>query len=200
MSIMKNGVPISPEQFIRDINVSAYRKNVNFITNWHNFTVTTYGAYLNNLDETITEEDKRQVKSIAEGFMEQKTRNFCFIMHLSNFEEISYLICKSENVEIGNNSSIKRFSEGWKKRTGKDLITLDEWTFLTNAEKVRNCILHACGRLSLVKEKNKPALESIIKYENLPLNSGRVEITIDYLNKVKNSIIRVIEISQAAHV
>ncbi|QBG47693.1 hypothetical protein EGM51_09920 [Verrucomicrobia bacterium S94] len=194
MSLTKNGISISPDQSVRDIEIYAYKNNINFITKWHNFTVTTYGAYLENLDPSLTEEDRTKVKSVAEGFMERKTRNFCFIMHMSNFEEISYLICKSENVEIENNSSIKRFAEGWKKRTGKDLSTLKEWTILTNAEKVRHCILHACERLSLVKEKKRPALESIINQENLPVNSGRVEITIDYLNKVKNSIIRILEI------
>ncbi|QBG45877.1 hypothetical protein EGM51_00040 [Verrucomicrobia bacterium S94] len=188
MPNLKNGEPISQEQLEREINNVPLINQINQITHWHNFTVKTYGAYLENLKDSMAEEH-RDVKALCDDFMEQRTRNFCLIMHMSNFEEISYLICKSESVQIKQTvNSISRFSEGWKKRTGKNDLGLKAWSILTDAEKVRNCILHACARVELVKKKDKPALKDIIRRESLSVNSGRVEVTIDYLNKIKDSI------------
>ncbi|TKB11293.1 hypothetical protein [Desulforhopalus sp. IMCC35007] len=202
MTLKKGGEQITDEKLQNDLTILTHTRDINLITQWHNLTLRSYKSFLDDIDKAVAEgevdgKDQNDMRNIVNGFMERKMRNFCFIMHLSNFEEISFLVCKEKKETINKaTSSIIRFKKGWSLKAGCDVEKLTDWNTLLKAEKVRNCILHACERVSLVSEKRRKGLEAIIKEENLTVSSGRIEITVDYIDKVKNAILELVNLDR----
>lgn len=73
------------------------------------------------------------------------------------------------------------------KGLGIDLES-QQWNKLQNAEKIRNCLLHANGRVSLCK--NPQEIKNTIKRERpgLEIIKDRVIISCDYLQRFNETI------------
>lgn len=176
----------------------AYHHNINMVTEWHNKLYCGLNEGIKELEKQAEEANKKnEIKNIKssihfyENYISNNLRNFTLIMHLSNFEEISTLVCKEMITPTDNISSITRFKKGWEKKIGKKLGDVPSWTTLKDAEKIRHAILHSAGRISL--NNNKDVILSIIKKENLEKENDRVYVTEEYLNKVKNSICEMVK-------
>jgi hypothetical protein len=171
----------------------AYKHNINMVTIWHNQLFDGINEGISELEKRLDEvNEKREsinIKSsihIYENYISNNLRNFTLIMHLSNFEEISTLVCKKMKAEIEKTSSINRFKKGWEKNLGKPVGDFVSWNILKDAEKIRHAILHSAGRISL--NRNQKEIERIIKKEKLKAEQDRVYVTEEFLNKVKNAI------------
>ncbi len=171
----------------------SYRQNINWVTKWHNMTNAAYAVFLDKIedDSEVSETDKVWFKEVLENTMDRKIKNYCLIMHLSNFEEISHLVCDKLEVTIPDSSSLSRFKEGWEKRIGKNIGNVAHWQVLTDAEKIRHCILHASERISFMRNPNE--IKRIIKKEQLKTDGHRVIVTGEFLNKVINAIVGMVD-------
>ena len=69
-----------------------------------------------------------------------------------------------------------------------DLSKDRDWSLLIDAEKIRNCLLHANGRIDLVK--NKAEIDSVLKrhINNLHINNKRLYINQELVEKLFSSI------------
>ena len=76
---------------------------------------------------------------------------------------------------------------------GVDLSS-NYWQVLMDAEEVRNCLLHANGRISLLKDSNK--IRNIINKKGLKLtiDKDRVIISSEYLQIFNNNIANLMDI------
>lgn len=182
-----------PIQLRQALTRFAYHHNINMVTEWHNKLYCGINEGIKELEkQTEAANRKNEIKDIKvsihfyENYISNNLRNFTLIMHLSNFEEISTLVCKEMNTPTDKKSSITKFKKGWEKKTGKKMGDLPAWSTLKDAEKIRHAILHSAGRISF--NHNKDVILSIIKKEKLKEENDRVYVTEEYLNKVKNSI------------
>lgn len=118
-----------------------------------------------------------------------------FLMLYSHFEEYLYLAWKAfgKKIELkSNRGSISMYKPFLQKVFRMNLSKDLDWGFLIDAEKIRNCLLHANGRVDLAK--NKDELENLIKkHKNyLHIQTKRLKISQDFLIKLDGSIQSVI--------
>ena len=116
-------------------------------------------------------------------------------MMYSYLEEWLYVSWKSyaPNIDLNNkNGSISRF-KNIVHQLGVDLSS-NYWQVLMDAEEVRNCLLHANGRISLLKDSNK--IRNIINKKGLKLtiDKDRVIISSEYLQIFNNNIANLMDI------
>ena len=113
-----------------------------------------------------------------------------FLMMYSHLEEFLYHVWKIFGREeiVNNSGSLKRFKRIIKNVIGLDLSKDREWEFIRDCEKIRDCLLHANGRVSISKAKND--IERIIKKSrgHLSKKKDRIELSNEYLEKVSNTM------------
>jgi hypothetical protein len=118
-----------------------------------------------------------------------------FLMMYSHLEEFLYHVWKSFGKEqaVSGSGSLKRFKKIIRNVLGLDLNQDREWELLCDYEKVRDCILHANGRVSISKDKND--LERMINKSCglLSKKKDRIELSGKYLGSVSNTINRLIK-------
>lgn len=174
-------------------SIFGYKHNINNVTEFHNQMFIGINRAISNYEESLQQaKEEKEISNLKhtvnfyENYMTDNLRNFTLVMHLSNFEEISVLVCKDEGVTTPNSSSIGRFKMGWEAKLSKPLGVVPAWCTITEAAKIRNAVLHAAGRISLNRDKEN--IERIIRKENLKKQGDRVYITEQFLNKVKDAI------------
>lgn len=101
-----------------------------------------------------------------------------------------------KKVEIAGSGSIRRFKPVFKEVLGMDLGKDPDWQFICDCEKIRDCLLHANGRIDL--SRNKDEFGSIIARSGglRKVRTEHVEITGEFLDKfhiVTNSFITKVE-------
>jgi len=163
------------------------------VTVWHNKLFVGINEGINELENLLEQSNEKKeigdIKSsihIYENYISENLRNFTLIMHLSNFEEISTLVCKEMKTSVEIGSSINRFQNGWEKKIERPLGDVSAWNTLKDAAKIRNAILHSAGRISL--NRNQKDIVRIIEKENLKSEHDRVYVTEEFLNKVRDAI------------
>jgi len=111
-----------------------------------------------------------------------------FLMMYSYLEEFLYSVrgIYSCETELGDRGSIKRFKRVFVDCLGIDLEKDLEWKFICDCEKIRDCLLHANGRVDLSKDKK--SLENIVSCSNdlLRIDLKRIVITDRFLEEVNN--------------
>ncbi len=182
-----------PAELSQALMMFGYKHNVNMVAAWHNQLFNGINKGIDDLEEQLEKANEKKeitdIKStihIYETYTTDNLRNFTLIMHLSNFEEISTLICKEMRATIDGSSSLSRFKSGWEKKLGEKIGGVAAWTILKDAEKIRHAILHSAGRISLNRDKN--TIIGIIKKESLEQKNDRVYVTQAFLNKVQDAI------------
>ena len=116
-------------------------------------------------------------------------------MMYSYLEEWLYVSWKSyaPNVDLVNKKgSIGRF-RNIVHQLGVDLSS-NYWQVIMDAEEVRNCLLHANGRISLLKDPKK--IRNIIdkKVLKLTIVNDRVVISGEYLQMFNENIANLMDI------
>jgi len=173
----------------------ASMHNLNYLIGFHNHVRDLFRGQFQDLEKSdIKEEDKNFNKSILQDYDRNLHIN-TFLMMYSYLEEWLYVAWKSyaPNVEMKNNKgSISRFRY-IVKQLGVDLSS-SYWQVLMDAEKIRNCLLHANGRISLLKDSKK--VNDIIARKDSRLNTvkDRVVISGEYLQKLNENITDLMDI------
>jgi hypothetical protein len=92
--------------------------------------------------------------------------------------------------------SIRRFTNVFKQSLGMNLEKNSDWQFIVSCEKIRDCLLHANGRIDL--SKNESEIRKIIASSNglLEADLQRIILNREFIVKVRhvlNSFIEKIE-------
>ena len=138
----------------------------------------------------MTEIDKSPYTTTDIEFLDEMLRRTTFLLMYSHVEEWLFHVWKTyaRNVKLDcNEGSIARFKPVLKT-LGVDLSN-DNWGLLRDAEKVRNCLLHANGRISLMKPEKREEIERIVQKRNdlLAIKGDRLYIEGEFLNKFQSA-------------
>lgn len=169
--------------------------NLNYLIRFHNHVRDLFRGQFHDLEKSdIKEKDKNLNKSILQDYDRNLHIN-TFLMMYSYLEEWLYVDWKAyaPNVELQNKKgSIGRF-RNIVKQLGVDLSS-SYWQVLMDAEEIRNCLLHANGRISLLKDSKK--IKDIIARKDSRLNivKDRVVISGEYLQKLNENIADLMDI------
>lgn len=173
----------------------ASMHNLNYLIRFHNHVRDLFRGQFHDLEKSdIKEKDKNFNKSILQDYDRNLHIN-TFLMMYSYLEEWLYVAWKAyaPKVELQNKKgSIGRF-RNIVKQLGGDLSS-SYWQVLMDAEEIRNCLLHANGRISLLKDSKK--VKDIIARKDSRLNivKDRVVISGEYLQKLNENIADLMDI------
>jgi hypothetical protein len=170
----------------------ASMHNLNYLIGFHNYVRDLFKGQFQDLEKS---DIKNKEKNLNRNILQDYDRNLhtnTFLMMYSYLEEWLYVDWKAyaPNVERDKeNGSIGRFKNIVKK-LGVDLSS-SCWQVLMEAEKIRNCLLHANGRISLLNGSKKvEEVKHIIdkKDSRLSIVMDRVIISGEYLQKLNENI------------
>ncbi|MBP8960482.1 MAG: hypothetical protein KBG40_08680 [Bacteroidales bacterium] len=170
--------------------VSIY--NLNYLIEFHNYVRGLLKDEFQNLK-------KLDIKDREKNIYREKLKNYdrnlhinTFLMMYSYLEECLYIYWKEYAPKVKleiKKGSIGRF-KNIVKQLGVDLSS-NCWQVIMEAEEIRNCLLHANGRISLLKDSKK--VKNIIKKDSgLTISRDRVVIYGEYLQKLNENIANLI--------
>lgn len=179
----------------------ASMHNLNYLIGFHNQVRDLFRGQFHDLQKSdIKEKDKNFYKSILQGYDRNLHIN-TFLMMYSYLEEWLYVVWKAyaPNVELQNKKgSIGRF-RNIVKQLGVDLSST-YWQVLMEAEEIRNCLLHANARISLLKDSNKVKYIIARKDSRLTIVKDKVVISGEYLQKLNENIADLMDIINNSHI
>jgi hypothetical protein len=89
-----------------------------------------------------------------------------FLMLCAHLEETLCLYCKRKECDTKKETGLGRFSRCVQHLLGGTLDKCTAWEFLNDAFKIRNTLLHANGRPTLMREKTRQDIRRIVEKHN----------------------------------
>jgi hypothetical protein len=171
--------------------------NLNFLIGFHNYVRSLFKDQFQDLNKMDNKDKENKLRENVFYDYDRHLHINTFLMMYSYLEEWLYVDWKAyaPNVELDNKKgSIGRFKNIVKK-LGVDLSSY-YWQVLMDAEEIRNCLLHANGRISLLKDSKKVEVKNIIgkKESKLKIVLDRVVISGEYLQKLNENIYNLMDI------
>lgn len=168
----------------------ASNVNVGYIVSFHEYVRDKLEDKESELSELINSFSGGRVEqagllveheTFSKTFPKQLSSN-TFLLLYSHLEEFIYHIwkiyCPDIDISGNNKGSISRYKPVFKRLFNNDLSNSNIWEFIKECEKLRNCILHANGRIDLFNQPSK--IELIIKkYPNLIIIENK-RVIIEY--------------------
>ena len=159
-------------EMLTKATIWAATVNIRYIVGFHEYVLEQLGIKEREIVEKIArhkEKDKELVDLKIERNLYSETykNNLMvntFLMLYSHLEEWLYLIWRKfgKNIELkGKRGSISKYKPFFQVVFKMDLSKDKDWNILKDAQKIRNCLLHANGRIDMVK--NKAEMSDIIK-------------------------------------
>jgi len=178
----------------------ASMNNLNYLIRFHNNVRDLFKGQFQEVEKLNAENrEKNRLKNILHDYDRILHIN-TFLMMYSYLEEWLYHCWKvyAPNVKLDKKKgSIGRF-KNIIKQLGVD-VSSNHWQILMDAEEIRNCLLHANGRINLFK--NPQEIRDIINKKNsrLIIEKDRVIISSEYLQKFNENISHVMDIINKSH-
>ena len=176
----------------------ASTHNLNWLISFHNCVRALLKDKLKDLDTAEIKNTQTKLQKDAHYDYDRMLHINTLLMMFSYLEEWLYNYWKvyvpNEDL-VNNRGSLDRFRYVVKK-LGVDLGS-KLWKDLKDTEEIRNCLLHANGRISLLKNPERvKKVKEIIKKKNsgLGINKDRVVISGDYLQWFNKSICELFDI------
>jgi len=168
--------------------------NLNWLISFHNYVRRFLKDQLKDLEAAKTKSIENKLHKDALCDYDRMLHINTLLMMYSYLEEWLYYCWKTyvPNVALLNGEgSLGRF-ENVVKQLGIDLSST-LWQDLKNAEEIRNCLLHANGRISLLKNPQK--VKTILKGRNSGLETikDRIVISSDYLQWFNETICKLLD-------
>lgn len=173
----------------------ASTHNLNWLIGFHNSVRGLFKDQLQNLGKCENKDKENQLHRSALYDYDRLLHINTFLMMYSFLEEWLYHCWKTyvPNIDlVVGEGSIGRFRDV-VKQLGVDL-SLKLWQDFKNDEEVRNCLLHANGRISLLKDSQKIRTISEKKSSGLKIVKDRVEISSKYLQRFNENISNMMDI------
>jgi hypothetical protein len=97
--------------------------------------------------------------------------------------------------KLPSGGGIKRFKLVLEKVLKMNLGKDSDWQFICDCQELRDCMLHANGRIDLLKnEVNKVNIKRIVSSsKKLDIQSDRITLTDEFLQEVNLVLLRFIE-------
>jgi len=180
----------------------AMTHNLQIIINFHNEQRRLMKNQVSEINEKLKSCNDRHErtellnkKEIYINTFDSLLRTNTFLMMYSHLEEFLYHVWKSfdKNQAVRKSGSLKRFEGVVSNILNVDLGHDREWNLLMDYEKVRDCLLHANGRVSISRDKKY--LEELIKNPrvHLSMKIDRIIISGYFLDSVSKTIERLIK-------
>jgi hypothetical protein len=173
----------------------ASTHNLSWLIAFHNYVRALFKEQLQNLEKYETNALGNKLHKDALYHYDRILHINTFLMMYSYLEEFLFHYRKeytpNVNLIVGK-GSISRFKDV-VKQLGVDLSS-KLWQELKNAEEIRNCLLHANGRISLLKNPKK--VKTIIekKDSSLVIDKDCVVISGTYLQRFNQHISTLMDI------
>ncbi|WP_138436730.1 hypothetical protein [Marinobacter shengliensis] len=172
--------------------------NMNWVVNFHNHVKGAMN-YLKKEMPSFThlkENDITYWNHVYENEFPGKLRQTTFLLMFGHLEEMLYLLWKedkSSEIELAKGNGVSKYKPFIKSCLGNRFGSFTEYTFIVNAQEIRNSLLHIAGRVSMMKNPEK--LEKIIKSSKglYSKKSDRVEISVEAISKLQQSINELLE-------
>lgn len=167
----------------------ASTHNLNWLIGFHNSVRGLFKDQLQNLEKYENKDKENQLHRSALYDYDRILHINTFLMMYSYLEEWLYHCWKTyvPNIDlVTGEGSIGRF-KNVVKQLGVELSS-KLWQDLKNDEEVRNCLLHANGRISLYKGHQKKIRTIIEKNPGIKIVKDRVEISNKYLQQFSENI------------
>lgn len=178
--------------------VWASTHNLNWLINFHNHVRGLLKDQLKDLEAAKTKDIENKLHKQALYDYDRMLHINTLLMMYSYLEEWLYHCWKIYVPKkvglVKRKGSLGRFKKV-AKQLGIDLSSR-LWEDLINAEEIRNCLLHANGRISLLKDPKKDKVKKIIERKNsgLEIIKDRIVISSDYLQRFNESICKLLDI------
>jgi hypothetical protein len=153
----------------------AFGANLGLIVDYHNFIrAKLHEHYHRDGVEGLERETLMRY--------DQVNANNCFLMAYAHLEEVLYGVWRAfaPNAVPSGTSSVQRFKPALVA-AGVDLGSSPAWAFIVSASLVRDCLLHANGRVSHVRKSRDLLLKHVGDREDLMLAQDRLGVTSAYL-------------------
>lgn len=174
--------------------VWSSKHNLNWLIGFHNNVRILFKDKLRNVKNNEEDKIEQNLQLSALYDYDRLLRLNTFLMMYSYLEEWLYHCWKTylPNENLDGKGSLGRFKNVVKK-LGIDLLS-KTWQNLKNAEEVRNCLLHANGRISLLKDPQK--IDTIIQESKsrLCVKMDSIQISGQYLQWFNENISDLIDI------
>ena len=163
--------------------------NVVYILRFHDFVVGELQERESAIKESLkyfqgTKQERAELLlqiNLYGSIYKYHLMNNTFLVLYSHLEEWLYLIWKSYGKNVALNSkargSISRFKPVLQDIVKLDLSRDTKWRFISDAEKVRNCLLHANGRTDLSKDAKE--LETLVAKSKGQLRHANSRVSVD---------------------
>ena len=171
--------------------------NLNWLISFHNYVREFLKDQLKNLEAAKTKSIENKLHKDALYDYDRMLHINTLLMMYSYLEERLYHCWKTyvpNVVPLNSGGSLGRF-KNVAKQLGIDLSST-LWQDLKNAEEIRNCLLHANGRISLLRSPQKiKTIIEIIERKNsgLEIIKDRVVISSDYLQWFNETICKLLD-------
>lgn len=190
---------MSEKQIKNDIFQMASNLNLGYIVSFHEYIrdkledkESELSGQIKNFSGVRDEKVELLVEheTFLKTFPKQLSSN-TFLLLYSHLEEFIHHIWKSycPDIDVSNkNGSISRFKPIFLRLFNDDLSNSRLWEFITDCEKLRDCILHANGRIDLFNKR--PKIELIIKKypKFIIVENKRVVIEYEFVSLFYNKI------------
>ncbi len=169
--------------------------NLNWLVGFHNYVRGLFKDQLHELESSENKDINYKLHKSALYDYDRIHNINTLLMMYSYLEEWLYHCWKTyaSNTDLADREgSLGRF-KNVAKQLGVDLSS-KLWQDLKNTEEVRNCLLHANGRISLLKDPQK--IKTIIakKKSGLEIEKDRIQISGEYLECFNKNISELMDI------
>ena len=187
----------SPEAMRDILFQGADQHNLSLIINFHNELRAGLAARVTTIDEALKITEPPQESSLlqhqrviyAEVFDEMLRWTTFFLMY-AHAEEWFFHVWKTyaRSCQLEpREGSIQRFKPVLKM-LGIDLSKDSNWQFLCDAEKIRECLLHANGQVSLMRRPQEISRISHRRKNMLEIANDRLRIGGQFLNHFQDAV------------
>jgi len=169
--------------------------NLDWLIGFHNYVRRLFKEQLKELGNRENKDLEDKLKKKALYDYDRILHINTFLMMYSYLEEWLYHFRKTSTPTIPQASEkrgIDRFKDVVKQLAGD--VSLKPWQEIKDAEVIRNCLLHANGRISLFKKPEKVRAIIEKKNSNLTIDNDRVVISGDYLQQLNLTISSLMDI------
>ncbi|MAY15024.1 MAG: hypothetical protein CMI06_06770 [Oceanospirillaceae bacterium] len=185
----------------------AHDTNLAFIVKFHNEIRRLIGNevvnFKNRLEKEVdpnseTSQSYRYAKILYIETIEPNLCTATYLMMFSHLEEWLFNIKKSTKVKVDldiKKGSISRFKPVLKDGLGIDISSCSSWNWIVNTEKIRNCLLHANGRIDYTKNPNE--IKRLVKASQkaLTIKSNRICISGEYISQFRANILDLVKLA-----
>ena len=138
-------------------------QNGNVLVRYHNFLKCTLDEKIVEIERMIEDESDnkkeinlRSLRHEVSNCFKSQLVSTCLLELMAHIEESLFNIHQSmaKSIKIKRSTGLERYKEVISFVSGINIGLISEWSVLLEAERIRHCLIHCCGRIHLFKRSN----------------------------------------------